>query len=226
MDVFQQSVRVKFCGITNNEDAQRAVELGVDALGFVFAPSPRQVTAEQVRTIIKALPPFVVNVGVFVDETEKTIRAVAEYCGLQMIQFHGQESPAFCRRFWPGSIKSFRLQDASSLVPIGAYLGQVKALHLDSFQPGKLGGSGRTFPWELAVQAKGFSLPIILSGGLTPDNLQSAIMQVKPYGVDISSGIEDRPGKKNPALMKQVIDIVKRPPFKSSSHSGAPRYKG
>ncbi|MFH0788819.1 MAG: phosphoribosylanthranilate isomerase [Pseudomonadota bacterium] len=209
MNVFEQSVRVKICGITNYEDASLAVDLGVQALGFVFSSSPRQIAPEQVRSIIEVLPPFVTTVGIFVDEDEKWIRTIADFCGFQMIQFHGNESPTFCRGFMPGAIKSFRLKDVSSLLPIRSYLGQVRAVHLDTFQEGIPGGTGRTFPWELAVKAKAFSLPIILSGGLTPSNIQQAILRVRPYAVDVNSGIEERPGKKDPVLMKQLMKNIK-----------------
>ncbi|MBA4395329.1 MAG: hypothetical protein C0407_17395 [Desulfobacca sp.] len=134
---------------------------------------------------------------------------MADFCGFQMIQFHGNESPTFCRRFMPGVIKSFRLKDASNLLPIGSYQGQVRAVHVDTFQEGLSGGTGRTFPWDLAVKAKAFSLPIILSGGLTPSNIQQAILEVRPYAVDINSGIEQRPGKKDPGLMKQLMENIK-----------------
>ena len=109
----------------------------------------------------------------------------------------------------PGVIKSFRLKDASNLYPIGSYQGQVRALHLDAFQEGIPGGTGRTFPWELAVKAKVFSLPIILSGGLTPWNIRQAILKVRPYAVDVNSGIEQRPGEKDPGLMKQLMENIK-----------------
>jgi|WetSurMetagenome_2_1015567.scaffolds.fasta_scaffold618581_1 phosphoribosylanthranilate isomerase len=206
-------VKVKICGITNYEDAALAVDLGVQALGFVFAPSPRQITPEKARSIIEALPPFVITVGVFVDEDEQRIRTIADFCGLQMIQFHGNESPTFCRRFMPGVIKSFRLKNTSSLLPVRSYQGQVRALHLDTFQEGIPGGTGRTFPWRLAVETKTFSLPIILSGGLTPSNIQQAILEVRPYAVDVNSGIEQRPGKKDPVLMKQLMENIKNSEF-------------
>jgi phosphoribosylanthranilate isomerase len=201
-------VKVKICGITNIEDAVLAVDLGFQALGFVFAPSLRQITPEKARSIIEVLPPFVVTVGVFVDEEEQRIRTITDFCGLRMIQFHGNESPTFCGRFRPGAIKSFRLKDASSLLPVGSYQGQVRALHLDTFQEGIPGGTGRTFPWGLAVEAKAFSLPIILSGGLTPSNIQQAILEVRPYAVDVNSGIEHSPGKKDPGLMKQLMENI------------------
>jgi len=202
-------VKIKICGITNSEDAHLAVDLGVDVLGFVFAPSARQVTPERVRSIIETLPPFVGTVGVFVDTPEADVREIVEFCGLTMIQFHGNESPEFCRRFMPKAIKAFRLKDAESLLSIGAYEGHVRAILLDTYQKGMAGGTGKTFPWELAVKAKTSALPVILSGGLSPSNVGQAVATVRPYAVDVNSGVEERPGKKDPVLLKQLMAAIK-----------------
>lgn len=202
-------VKVKICGITNHRDALSAVELGVDILGFVLAPSPRQVSPEMVRSIIDTLPPFVMTVGVFVDEEEKTIKDIADYCRLSQVQLHGKESPDFCRRFRPKAIKAFRVRDAMSLSTISTYQAHVQAVLLDTFQQGMAGGTGRTFPWDLAVKAKEFNLPLILSGGLNPSNIRQAISTVKPYAVDVNSGIEERPGRKDSQRMKQLMEAVK-----------------
>ena len=202
-------MKVKICGITNYDDAALAVDLGVDALGFVFAPSPRRITPDQARLIIEDLPPWIVTVGVFVDEEEKEVQRITERCGLHLLQFHGNESPSFCGRFQPRSIKAFRLQENSELSSIRAYKREVRALHLDTFQKGLAGGTGRTFPWNLAIEAKAFSLPVILSGGLTPSNIKQAIEEVRPYAVDVNSGIEKCPGKKNPELMRQLMETIK-----------------
>jgi phosphoribosylanthranilate isomerase len=203
-------VRVKICGITNSEDAQLAVDLGADALGLIFAPSPRQISPERARSIIETLPPFVGTVGVFVDQLEAEIRQIAEFCGLTMIQLHGNESPEFCQSFSPRVIKAFRLKDADSLLSIPAYEGHVRAVLLDTYQKGLAGGTGKTFPWELAVKAKASALPVILSGGLTPSNVEEAILCVRPYAVDVNSGIEERPGRKSPVLMKQLMEAIKK----------------
>jgi phosphoribosylanthranilate isomerase len=203
-------IRVKICGITNHEDAHLAVHLGVDALGFVFAPSPRQVSPEKARSIIETLPLFVGTVGVFVDKPEADLREIAEFCGLTMIQFHGNESPAVCRKFRPKAIKAFRLQDADSLLSIPAYEWQVRAILLDTYQKGLAGGTGKTFPWELAVKAKSSGLPVILSGGLNPSNVEQAIGMVRPYALDVNSGVEERPGKKDPLLMEQLMETIKK----------------
>jgi phosphoribosylanthranilate isomerase len=202
-------VKVKICGITNYEDAALAVDLGVDALGFIFAPSPRRITPEKARKIIAALPPLVTIIGVFVDEDERHLLTIADYCGLQVFQFHGNESPEFCGKFKPRAIKSFRLKESSDLSSLSAYRDQVRAFHLDTFQTGLFGGTGRTFPWHLAKEAKAYSLPLILSGGLTHLNIRQAIRDVHPYAVDVSSGIEVRPGKKDAELMRQLVEIIK-----------------
>jgi phosphoribosylanthranilate isomerase len=202
-------VKVKICGITNHRDALLAVDMGADILGFVLAPSPRQVSPEKVRSIIETLPPFVSAVGVFVDEDEKTIKDIADFCRLNQVQLHGNESPDFCRRFRPKAIKAFRLQDATSLLSIRAYQGHVQAVLLDTFQKGKAGGTGRIFPWDLAIKAKEFNLPVILSGGLNLVNVQQAVLTVKPYALDVNSGIEEKPGKKDPLLMKQLMGAVR-----------------
>ncbi len=203
-------IRVKVCGITNYQDASMAIELGVDALGFIFAPSPRGIIPEEARDIIRAIPPFVQAVGVFVDEDPVTIRRIIRLCGLDLVQLHGDESPDFCHELMPNAIKAFRLKDESSLSVIGPYRGRVRAILLDTYVEGKKGGTGKAFDWSLAIKAKGFQIPTILSGGLNPDNIAEAISLVKPFGVDVNSGIEAAPGKKSPALMTELIEIVRK----------------
>lgn len=202
-------VRVKVCGITNPHDASMAVELGADAIGLVFAPSPRQVTPEQARHIINDLPPFVQTVGVFADECLTRIRDIVDFCGLEMIQLHGDESPEFCGALMPHAIKGFRLHDASSLLPIRHYQGKIRAVLLDAYQRGIKGGTGKSFDWNLAIAAGEFGIPVILSGGLRPSNIQRAILTVQPYAVDVNSGIEDSPGIKSPLLMKKLMEGIR-----------------
>jgi phosphoribosylanthranilate isomerase len=202
-------VRIKICGITNPRDASMAVELGADALGFIFAPSPRQVTPEQALHIINSLPPFVQTVGVFVDESLNRISDIVDFCGLEMIQLHGDESPEFCAALMPHAIKGFRLNDASSLLPIRDYRGKIRAALLDTYQRGIKGGTGKTFDWNLAIAAREFGIPVILSGGLNPSNVQRALADVQPYAVDVNSGIEESPGVKSPLLMKELMEKIK-----------------
>ena len=203
-------VKVKICGITNTDDAVMAVDMGADALGFIFAESPWQVSPETARHIIQIIPPFVKTVGVFVDEDWVIIKDIMDFCRLDMVQLHGSEPPAFCRKFMPQAVKAFRLKDASSLSSMESYRGHVRAFLLDTYQEGIAGGTGATFDWALARKTGDFGIPVILSGGLGPSNVHQAVTTVQPYAVDVNSGIEMRPGKKDPALMKALMGQINR----------------
>ena len=203
------TVRIKICGITNEQDALAAARLGADALGFIFAPSPRRISPKDARLIIKALPPPVHTVGVFVDEDLGEVSSVAEMCGLDILQFHGSESAEYCERFNKRVIKALRLRNRQDLESLGKYAGVVHALLLDTYVPDRLGGTGMTFNWEWAVEAKRYGR-IILAGGLNPTNVAAAISIAKPYGVDASSGLEQRPGVKDHEKMMQFIEEVHR----------------
>lgn len=202
-------VRVKICGITNMEDALLAIEMGADAIGFIFAESPRRITPKKAEAIIRTLPPLIKTVGVFVNEEPARIKEIQSVCGLDLIQLHGDESPEICRDLMPHSIKAFRIQNETSIKNIKRYKGVVRAILLDTYQKGKAGGTGRTFDWSLALKAKETGIPIILAGGLGPENIIEAIRTVDPYAVDINSGIEKQPGKKDPVLMKQLMEKIK-----------------
>lgn len=202
-------VRVKICGITNYQDASNAVKLGVDALGFIFTPSPREITPEKARDIICAIPPFVKTVGVFVNEDPATIRKIIQFCGLDLVQLHGDESPDVCHELMPYTIKAFRPRDEKGLWAIRPYGGRIRALLFDTYSEEKRGGTGKTFDWNLAIKGKEMGVPVILSGGLTPLNIERAISTVRPFAVDVNSGVEDRPAKKSPALMKRLMEIIK-----------------
>jgi phosphoribosylanthranilate isomerase len=197
-------VRIKICGITNKEDALAAAHLGADALGFVFAPSPRKISAESAREIIKALPPFVKTVGVFVDEDPERVSSIAAMCGLDILQLHGSESVDYCSSFDRRVIKAVRLQSRDELKNLSKYVSVVDALLLDTYLPNKLGGTGVTFDWKLAVEARKYGR-IVLAGGLKPQNVAAAISMVKPYAVDASSGLERSPGVKDHEKMAQFI---------------------
>lgn len=203
-------VRVKICGITNLQDASMAVELGVDALGFIFAPSPRQVAPEEAHEIIRDIPPLVKTIGVFVDENPVVIRQIIRFCGLDLVQLHGDESPDVCNELMPRAIKAFRLKDKTSLSVIPAYQGRVRAILLDTYSAEKKGGTGKSFDWEIASRARQMGIPTILSGGLGLHNIEMAIGTAKPFAVDINSGIEERPGKKDPFLMKEVMEKIEK----------------
>ena len=203
-------VKVKICGITNYEDASIAVELGAVALGFIFANSPRQITPQKARDIIYALPPFVKTVGVFVNEESAEIKEILHYCGLNLVQLHGDESPDLCHELMPATIKALRIKDTSSIQSSLAYQGNVRALLLDTYSKDKAGGTGTTFDWQLAVKIKERGIPIILAGGLGPSNIDDAVRTVRPYAVDVNSGVEECPGKKSHKLMKDLMRKVRR----------------
>lgn len=196
--------RIKICGITSAHDALAAVEAGTDALGFIFYQgSPRRVTRDQVKAIIRELPPLVAKVGVFVNPTEAEVRAaIAEY-GIDTLQFHGDEPPEFCRRFGLKVLKAFRVQNAESLRAASDFTSE--AWLLDSYVPGQRGGTGAVFNWDLAADAARRHRWVILAGGLTPDNVADAVRRVRPYGLDVSSGVEISPGKKDPAKIRAFI---------------------
>ncbi len=198
-------MRIKICGITDIATALAAAEMGADAIGLVFAPGRRQVSVEAARAIADAAPPFLTKVGVFVDEDPSRVDAVAAACGLDVVQLHGHESPQVCAASRRPVVKAIRVADASSLEQIGAY--RVAAFLLDSDVPGVAGGSGRSFDWTLAASAAR-SARIILSGGLTPENVQDALNCVRPFGVDVSSGVETG-GRKDPEKMRTFIGRVR-----------------
>jgi phosphoribosylanthranilate isomerase len=200
-------VRVKICGITNREDALYAADCGADALGFVFyAGSPRCVTPETVTAICAELPPFVSRVGLFVNETSARIAALAGQCGLDVVQLHGDEAPEACAAPPLRVIKALRLRDAESLVGHERY--RVSALLLDAWVAESFGGTGQCCDWTLAEPVARLR-PVILAGGLTPENVGVAIRQVRPYAVDVSSGVEMAPGRKNPRKVAQFIRLAK-----------------
>ena len=198
-------VRVKICGITQLEDALKAVELGADALGFIFAKSTRRVSPEAAKAIIDFLPPWVSCVGVFVDEDIEEVRRIQDYCSLDYLQFHGHEEPAYCQQFPHRGIKAFRIQTEKDLSSLADY--SCPAYVLDTFVKDQIGGTGRTFDWQLAKLAQAHGR-IILSGGLTPDNVGQAIRLVRPYAVDVSSGLEMYPGKKDHLKLSSFFDSV------------------
>ncbi len=200
-------IRIKICGITNLTDALKAVELGADALGFNFYPkSPRFISEEVAKEIIRKLPPFLVQVGIFVNKSLERIQKVVDSTGIQAIQLQGDESPDFCSQFSQPVIKAIRIKDQDSLKVIKDY--QVSAFLLDSYSPGYYGGSGKAFDWSLAVEAQKYG-KIILAGGLNPNNIAEAIREVRPYGVDVCSGVEKEPGKKEHKKLKEFIQTVR-----------------
>jgi phosphoribosylanthranilate isomerase len=202
-------VKVKICGITRTQDALAAVEAGADALGFMFyEASPRYLTPAQATPIIRALPPFIAKVGVFVDPSEEMVRRAIEQCGLDTLQFHGQETPEFCRRFAQKVIKAFRVRDTDSLSATRDY--QSETWLLDSYVADQPGGTGRTFNWSLAAAAVQSGGRVLLAGGLTPENVGEAVRQVRPFGVDVSSGVESAPGLKDPGRLRAFVEAARK----------------
>lgn len=200
------TVRVKICGITNLDDAEAAVGLGADALGFVFYKgSPRYIPPEEARKIILKLPPFVAAVGVFVDEPLSELEKKVARSGVDIVQLHGHEPPEACpadRRV----IKAIRVKELSDLAPLKRY--NVSAFLLDTYTPDLLGGTGMVFNWDIALDAKRLGR-VILAGGLTPDNVEKAVRWVRPYAVDVSSGVEEEKGKKDHSKMGLFIARAK-----------------
>ncbi len=200
-------VRVKICGITNLEDALTAVEAGADALGFVFyEKSPRFVAPDKAGEIIRQLPPFVTTVGLFVNADADFINAIGEKCLFDRVQLHGDESPEFCTRIVRPVVKVFRVRSGESLRKIKDY--RVAGFLLDAYSPDAYGGTGQTFNWDLARDAKKYG-PVILAGGLTPDNIRQAVEAVNPYAVDVSSGVEAAPGKKDSDKVAKFVRMAK-----------------
>ena len=200
-------VKVKICGMTNLKDVKVAVDSGVDAVGFIFyKKSPRSVTMQAVRKIVLELPPFVDSVGVFVNETAEQINKIADRCNLDRVQLHGNESPSFCKKIRRRVIKAIRVKDIQALKKLSDY--PVSSFLLDTFSEDQYGGTGRVFDWNLAYPAKKYG-PIILAGGLTPNNVRQAIQRIQPYGVDVCSGVESQPGIKDHKNMQIFFKNVK-----------------
>lgn len=199
--------RVKICGITTLEDARHAVACGADALGFVFYPkSPRFVDPERVRRIVAGLPPLVTTVGLFVNEDPAKIGEIVACCGLNVIQLHGDETPGQCSFPPYRVVKAVRLTAGADLATLADY--PVSALLLDACVPGQFGGTGQRCDWETAARvAEGHR--VILAGGLKPDNVTEAVRRVRPYGVDVSSGVERHPGQKDPEKVARFIRLAK-----------------
>jgi phosphoribosylanthranilate isomerase len=200
--------QVKICGVTTVADALAAAEAGADMIGLMlYEGSPRHISLAQAAEISRALPPFVLKVGVFVNPEEALVsRAIAE-CQLSLLQFHGDEPSEFCTQFGLMSMKALRVKDAESLAALENYA--TDAFLLDAYSKSGLGGTGEKFNWDLAVEAQKFGKPIFLAGGLTPENVADAVRQVRPFAVDVSSGVESAPGMKDAAKVRAFIAAVR-----------------
>lgn len=203
-------IKIKICGITNKIDALACAELGVDMLGFVFyKKSKRYVEPMVVEDIVNELAPSILKVGVFVDEEKDKVIEIAENASLDMLQFHGNETPEYCDYFKADYkvIKAFRLKNRKDLGKVNDY--DTDFYLFDTYKSDSVGGTGETFDWKIL---KDFEVlkPVILSGGLNPDNVEKAIQEVAPYGVDVSTGVERSPGRKDPELMKKFVEKVRK----------------
>lgn len=200
-------VRVKVCGLTNIEDVKKAVYYGAWAVGFIFSKkSPRYVSPSRVRKMVEALPPFITPVGVFVDQSERAVRDICKFTRIRTVQFHGEEKPVYCKRFSDFKIiKAFRIGEYFPVDIIKKY--KVDAFLFDTYQDGVEGGTGKTFDWD-ALKDQKIEKPVILSGGLNSRNIQQALDSVKPFAVDVSSGVEKSPGIKDPRLIRAFFDAA------------------
>ena len=202
------SVTVKICGITSEADALAAAEAGADAIGLMFYEgSPRHVTLEQAKAISAALPQHVMRVGVFVNAEEAFVHQALTECMLNILQFHGDETPEECSRYPLMTLKAFRVEGEETLAELEAY--PSAGYLLDAYVKDALGGTGATFNWDLAVRAQEFGKPIFLAGGLTPENVVEAVRKVQPFGGDVSSGVEIEPGRKDAEQMRTFVAAAK-----------------
>ena len=201
-------VRVKICGITRPQDLHAACDAGADALGFVFyEKSPRHVTLETAAALVREMPPFVQSVGLFVNAEPAFVEAVLAAVPLDLLQFHGDEGPAECARFGRPYIRAVRVNRDTDLLKCAADFEAARGLLLDAFVPGVAGGTGERFDWNLIPAS--LPMPVILSGGLTPDNVGEAVRRVRPWAVDVSSGVEVSKGIKDALKMARFIAKAK-----------------
>lgn len=207
--------RIKVCGITTAEDAKEAIRLGVDAIGFIFVEnSPRYISPEKAKEIVMQLPPFIHLVGVFVNCDPVEVEEIIEYCGLTHVQLHGSEDVDYCLRLSQDAtpcrvLKAFRVGPESTAADFLPYEQAVSGFLLDTYVEGQEGGTGRPFDWSV-IEALQLKLPLILAGGLSPENVAEAVQNVRPYAIDVNSGVEDEPGRKNPDKMRLLVESVGR----------------
>lgn len=203
------SAVVKICGITGPADGVAAAAAGADALGLMFYDqSPRRVSMTAAAEIAREVPPYIIKVGVFVDAPEDLVMRAIQECGLNVVQFHGAETPEYCQTFPVMTIKAFRVRGAETLAELPKFA--TDAWLLDAYTADKLGGTGAKFNWELARDATRLGRPIFLAGGLTPKNVGDAIRLVRPYAVDVSSGVESAPGRKDAAKVRAFVIAAKQ----------------
>jgi len=207
-------IRIKMCGVTRLADAQAAVDAGIDALGFIFHPkSQRNIVPEEARQIIDQLPPFIDTVGVFVNKKRREVEEIIDYCRLAYAQLHGQESPKYCERLVRFAapcqvLKAFRVSPGLRAEDISPYDEHVRGYLLDTFHKDMAGGTGKTFDWNQVKKLR-LRRPLLLAGGLNPDNILDALARVRPYGVDVNSGVEISPGIKDHDRIRTLVSRVR-----------------
>lgn len=208
-------MKVKICGITNEEDATWAVNLGADYIGLNFAAkSPRKVSPEVAAKVAKKVPPFIPCIGVFVEQSAEQILKIVEKVGLMGVQLHGAHTPedarAITERMEITVVRAIRVAEEKDLNEVSSFRGAATHVLLDAKVEGLAGGTGKTFPWALAKRAKSFGLPIFLAGGLTPENVRQAVLEAEPFAVDVASGVEKSPKRKDLDKMKKFIEEAKK----------------
>ena len=204
-------IKVKICGITGLRDALKAHELGADFVGFIFfEKSPRRVDPADARVIIEDLPKDILKVGLFLNQDPENVRSIAKRCHLDLLQLHGNEDPAYCKKLKKDFeiIKSFKVKDATSIKDVDKY-DIVDYYLFDTYVKGTPGGTGKSFNWDI-LKGKVFKKPVFIAGGLMPENVRAAISKISPYAVDVASGVEKSPGKKDYKLLKEFIDNAKK----------------
>lgn len=200
--------RIKICGIKHLDDALKAIEVGADAIGLIFVEkSPRYVSLTDARVIAESLPPFITSVGLFMNASEETVREALKVVPLNLLQFHGEESPEFCEQFGVPYVKVLRMRENVNVIAFTQEYPNAAGILLDTYSK-EGGGSGQTFDWSLIPED--VSVPLILAGGLNPENVASAVEAVKPYAVDVSSGVESEPAVKDHKKIEQFIKEVLR----------------
>ena len=203
-------MKLKICGITNKKDAEDAVNLGVDALGFIFyEQSPRNVSIETVHQIVSSIPPFVTTVGVFVNKSTQEVNDIVNNCKLDIAQLHGKETPQECMAINSRVIKTVHVNSIEDIKYIGKYNGTVSGVLLDTKVKGSYGGTGQSFDWGVALAAKDYEIPIILSGGVSIQNISQAVELVSPDAIDICSSVEKSPGLKDYEKMREIISYTR-----------------
>ena len=200
--------RIKICGMREMAEVAAVVAAGVDAIGLIFVEqSPRYLDPERAREIVASLPPFVEAVGVFVDQEAAKVNEIVRYCGLTKVQLHGAESPAYCAEIACRVMKVFRVRESTTREDLAPYADEVSAFLFDTFQEKIAGGTGQTFAWSLLGKLAP-PRPVVLAGGLTPENVGEAIRQVRPFAVDLNSGVEFAPGRKNLDKVRAAVAQV------------------